>query len=243
VSAKVQALSKILSAKESDRLQVCEAIVEKGLRTFVEVGSALAEIRAKKLYRQDYDTFEDYCRNRWQMVASRARQLIGAAEVVHNLQEQSVTRVTLPTTEKQVRPLLSLPAQQRREVWEAAVAASKNGNPTATEVERALQTLCGKLYTAKPTAAEAQSINGGGLQTITFDTIVAEMSIEDILYGFGHTYVYKACELIEQNAETEQRRQALIAFLLNDSIQRTNEIRNYFALKPETASGTTETVS
>jgi hypothetical protein len=55
---KNQIASTTLLAAELDQLQSCEAIVEKGLRTFVEVGSALAEIRAGKLYLQDYDTLE-----------------------------------------------------------------------------------------------------------------------------------------------------------------------------------------
>lgn len=65
-------------------------------------------------------TFEDYCRERWKMVASRARQLIGAAQIVGNL--QSVTNVT-PTHESQVRPLAGLEPDEQREAWKAATAS------------------------------------------------------------------------------------------------------------------------
>jgi hypothetical protein len=45
--------STTLSGVELDRLRSCEAIVEKGLRTFVEVGTALAEFeRAPQRVRQ-----------------------------------------------------------------------------------------------------------------------------------------------------------------------------------------------
>ncbi len=60
--------------------------------------------------RISFETFEAYCRERWDFNASRARQLIGAAEDFDNI--KSVTTVT-PKTEWQIRPLARLePAQQ-----------------------------------------------------------------------------------------------------------------------------------
>ena len=56
-------------------LTECEAVIERGLRTFVEVGEALLRIRDERLYRETHGTFEDYCRERWAMrreVADRA---------------------------------------------------------------------------------------------------------------------------------------------------------------------------
>jgi hypothetical protein len=35
----------ILSQEESDTLRACEAMIEKGLQTFIEVGIALVKIR------------------------------------------------------------------------------------------------------------------------------------------------------------------------------------------------------
>ncbi len=71
-----------LSDGETGRLAELEAVVERGLQTFVEVGEALGEIRDQRLYRATHRTFEEYCRDRWGFVASRARQLIAAAETV-----------------------------------------------------------------------------------------------------------------------------------------------------------------
>lgn len=118
------------------RLAELEAIVEKGLTTFIEVGNALAEIRDSRLYRQTHKTFEDYCRERWNMVASRARQLIGAAQIASNL--ESVTTVT-PTHESQVRPLAKLEPDQQREAWKAATEATPT--PTAEEVARVAESF------------------------------------------------------------------------------------------------------
>ncbi len=61
----------------TDRLLECERVIERGLNTFVEVGAALLEIRDGRLYKNDYSTFEDYCRERWGFTRMRATQLIG----------------------------------------------------------------------------------------------------------------------------------------------------------------------
>lgn len=74
-----------LSIVESDNLLLYESIIERGLKTFVEVGGALLAIRESKLYRQEYGTFEEYCKGRWSIERRRAYQLIDASIVVSNI--------------------------------------------------------------------------------------------------------------------------------------------------------------
>src|SRR6266481_5319100 len=76
----VQVLS-VLSPAEQRELFECEAVVRRGWQTFLEVGKALARIRDRKLYRAEYDTFDAYCRSKWQYAKSHAYRLIAAAEV------------------------------------------------------------------------------------------------------------------------------------------------------------------
>ena len=71
----------ILDATERAALTDCEATIERGLQTFVEVGTALLTIRDRRLYRAQYKTFEDYCQERWGMSRPRAYQMIDAAAV------------------------------------------------------------------------------------------------------------------------------------------------------------------
>lgn len=66
-------------------LTECEDIIERGLRTFMEVGTALAEIRDQSLYKQSHGTFEDYCRERWKLSRKRAYDLMGSARAVAEL--------------------------------------------------------------------------------------------------------------------------------------------------------------
>lgn len=40
-------------------LASCEQRIERGLKTFIDVGQALAEIRDSRLYKGTHETFED----------------------------------------------------------------------------------------------------------------------------------------------------------------------------------------
>ena len=66
---------------ERGRLDELEAVIERGMQTFVEVGEALMEIRDGRLYKQDYGTFEAYCKERWGFSRGHGYRLIAAAEL------------------------------------------------------------------------------------------------------------------------------------------------------------------
>ena len=51
----------LLSEAETLELRRLEARVEIGLKAFWEIGQALSQIRDKRLYRENYKTFEEYC--------------------------------------------------------------------------------------------------------------------------------------------------------------------------------------
>jgi hypothetical protein len=74
-----------LSRSERERLRQLEAIIQRGLETFFEVGRALEEIRSSRLYRQTYPTFAAYVRDRWAISLSRANQLALSMRVAENL--------------------------------------------------------------------------------------------------------------------------------------------------------------
>ena len=139
-----QMMLELLPPDESVELARHEAVIEAGLQTFVEVGSALLAIRDKRLHRATHHTFEDYCRERWSLTRSRAYRLMDAAQVVGNLSpigdtpgevEESNQLVTFPQNEAQARPLASLEPDQQRAAWSEAVETAPNGKPTAKHVE------------------------------------------------------------------------------------------------------------
>jgi hypothetical protein len=110
-----------------------EAIIYKGLNTFVEVGLALARIKDGKKYRAaGFSTFKEYCQESWDMSNPRAYQIISASEVVKKM---STNVDILPNSEAQVRPLLKIkdPVKQRI-AWQKAVETAPNGKPTQKHV-------------------------------------------------------------------------------------------------------------
>jgi hypothetical protein len=121
-----------LSEIEAARLTELEAVIERGLGTFVEVGMAFLEVREARLYRGEFGTFEDYCRERWQLGRHRAFQLIDAARVVANVDHG---QQILPANERQARPLSALPPEQQAEAWNRAVETAPDGKVTAAHVE------------------------------------------------------------------------------------------------------------
>ena len=128
-------LAHTISEMETHRLAKCEAVVERHLASFIEVGSALLEIRNGRLYRSEYETFEAYCKERWGMSRPRAYQLVAATEAVGNLS----TIVDKPTSEAQARPLTRLETPDlQREAWQEAVDTAP-GRITAAHVERTVR--------------------------------------------------------------------------------------------------------
>ena len=131
-----------LTASETDLLDACEAVIQRGMGIFVEVGEALMAVRDNKLYRVGFATFEDYCSKRWQIERAHAYRLVDSARVVQMIlspigdkissDEQDVS---IPATESQARelaPLLDDP-NELREVWQQANERT-DGKPTAEAI-------------------------------------------------------------------------------------------------------------
>lgn len=111
-------------------LKSFEQLISKGLQTFYDVGHALAEIRDRKLYRQSYGTFEDYCQQRWGFSRQRAAQLISGTEVAENLSTIVDKKELL---ESHTRELASVPAHEQRLVYQLANELTE-GNVTASAI-------------------------------------------------------------------------------------------------------------
>ena len=98
-----------------------ENTIANGFTKFLEVGNALLEIQARKLYLDDgYNTFEQYCAKRWSISRSQAYRMIQAAEVVGHISEHE--DVPLPIHEAQTRVLARLKDPDTiRTAWEEVV--------------------------------------------------------------------------------------------------------------------------
>jgi ParB family chromosome partitioning protein len=130
-----------LTTTEDRRLGELESTIEYGLKTFVEVGTALAEIRDSRLYRREFRTFEEYCRERWQLSDRQALRLMKSAKTIGILSSNPTNWSSLPERESQARPLTSLEPEQQIAAWETAVAISSNGKPTAKQVQQVVDEI------------------------------------------------------------------------------------------------------
>jgi len=130
-----------------------DKVVRAGMAAFIEVGTALAEIHRRKLWKAgNYGTWEDYCKSVAGMSKSYAHRLMKGSEVALELSESLPigNDSPPPVSESQVRPLLRLKdPEQRRQAWNDA-ASKSNGNPTARTVKEAVAGLLPAKNTTKP---------------------------------------------------------------------------------------------
>lgn len=132
----------MLSITEAAELAQHEATIERGLKTFVDVGQALLSIRDDRLYRAQYGTFEDYCRERWGWERRHAYRLMDAAQAVENVSNWTQIQ---PATESQARPLTQLKEpEQQINAWQRAVETAPNGKITAAHVQTVVNEITGK---------------------------------------------------------------------------------------------------
>ncbi|KKN28637.1 hypothetical protein LCGC14_0852100 [marine sediment metagenome] len=127
-------------------LSELEAVIERGLETFVEVGLALLAIRDRKKYRENYSTFEDYCRERWGWSRQHGYELMDAAKVSSVLDNPP----TNPRQAAELAPLLREDELAVVEVWREL--KEEHGDAvTAGLVKQAVGQRMGKAHVGQNT--------------------------------------------------------------------------------------------
>ena len=99
-----------------DELNECEQVLAGHMEEFVRVGLALKKIRDKKLYKvKGFETFEAYCKVRWEFTYAHAWQLITSAETRLALPPLPSSMDDVGWHERHVRELkrLDSPAKQK----------------------------------------------------------------------------------------------------------------------------------
>jgi hypothetical protein len=117
-----------LTQDDTERLKELESVIERGRKTFIEVGYALEEIRDRRLYRQTHATFEAYCAAQWGWTRQRSYQLMNAATVVKLLPAAMSTRVDNEAT---ARELAKLEPKEREKVLLAIEQRGERVTPAA----------------------------------------------------------------------------------------------------------------
>jgi hypothetical protein len=69
------------SVSEQRKLKQLERMIERGLATFIEVGTALKEINESRIYLLTHPSFESYLNDRWGMSRGHAYRLIDTGQI------------------------------------------------------------------------------------------------------------------------------------------------------------------
>lgn len=122
-----------------DELERLEDIINKNLQSFYELGNALREIRDNRLYRDvlGFETFEEYCKVKWDFSKSHINRTISASNTVDILTPIGV----IPKAESQTRPLTRLEPQQQIEAWKKVVETAPDGKITAALVTKVVKQI------------------------------------------------------------------------------------------------------
>ena len=122
----------VLTQTEATDLDDCEAVIRRGLKTFVEVGTALQKIRDGRLYRTQWATFEEYLQQRWDMRRETADRTIRSAEVAALVGNPNGLVKVNEAQARELAPLLDQPETLDR-VWSETVERT-GGKPTAAVI-------------------------------------------------------------------------------------------------------------
>lgn len=124
-----------ISLAESKRLVELEAVIDQAQDTFLEVSKAAAEIRDRKLYRNNHKTFAEYCSKRFTWAKSYSYYMATCGEVVKSLEAENSTMVE-KLNERQVRELAKAAPEQRVSVFQEV---EKSGQVTAKAIKAEIQ--------------------------------------------------------------------------------------------------------
>lgn len=128
-------MTRKLSPSEVRELGKCEAIVRKGMKSYVEVGFALARIQEGKLFLQDFPSFKAYTKSRLGISGVHARDLIRSSMVAAELRRHNLP---IPSNASFARTLAPLDPKLQVEVWRECVESDPTSPPTPARLRAAI---------------------------------------------------------------------------------------------------------
>lgn len=153
-----------LDLAQSTRKAALEKIIGDGIQTFRAVGEALSEVKNGKLYADEFETFEEYLLEKWQIGRTRGYQLMEAAGAARNVSKyfdtpnETVAREIAkagPKTQIKVAKVLAKVSTEKRVTAPVARAVVQQVKSTprgglAAMVAAARQPLCAVAQNGHP---------------------------------------------------------------------------------------------
>lgn len=126
-------VSQSLTANEQADYRRCKFRILNGLE---DVARALEDVRNRRLYREEYATFEDFCRAELGKSRRQIDRVISASQINDNLRPIGLN----PVVESVARVLAPLPPDEQREAYQQAVESVPDGRqPTAAQVSNVVE--------------------------------------------------------------------------------------------------------
>ena len=129
-----------MSHLELSDLSRNETIINKGMKSFVDVGQALQDIRHRRLWRGEYNSFESYLKDKWGFGSPYATRLINGSEIAQRLpdiqneaQAREIAKVPFIDQEKVLNRAKDYAVQDERPMWakDIRVASCEPSSVTA----------------------------------------------------------------------------------------------------------------
>jgi len=141
-----------LSEQSLLTLEECEKIIDAGIKSFMQIGQALEEIKRNKLYLEaGYATYNEYCQQRWQFTPQHSNRLIQAYRLQKIFESEPMGSFDVPESERQLRELQY--SDDPVELWKEAQRQTGEQQPTASQIKKVRE---GKKAD-QPTPSAAQS--------------------------------------------------------------------------------------
>jgi hypothetical protein len=153
-----EAFPAIDSDEQKRRLHALERVIEGGLRSFLEVGKALLQIRDEQLFRPLYASFGDYLVKRWGVTYTQGASLMRSTLVAEILLAGPAApggEAPLPVdlAESTLRPLQKLSPELQSACWRLASRLTEK--PSSYIVSRIVRTVVSAIEAGHANGSEA----------------------------------------------------------------------------------------
>ena len=137
-----------------------EATIASGLDEFLRIGDALAMLRSKRLYREEFPSFEAYVRTKFALARSSADNLIRSAQTAGVLLEAGI-KLPPNTSATLMRPITTLPGDELQVAcWQFAQSLAPARGVTEPLISRLSRIIRNALDDPDPSEDDTQG-NGG----------------------------------------------------------------------------------
>ena len=109
--------------------------IQIGGDAFDRAAKNLLRIRNEKLYREEFSTFEEFCRTILSFSKTHVNRLLTAADVIQALMAQG--EIVLPDNERVARELAKYPKPDRLLIWKRAKQLSDRRKPDYLAIRKA----------------------------------------------------------------------------------------------------------